>query len=175
MGFVLKRLRESDWQELRSMRLKALRSDPSVFASNYDKESAMTEAEWRSWLQNENDAATFVLYEDNVPVGITGIGVDRDDRTKTRAVLWGSWLEPQIRRKGLSAILYAERIAWAKQHPSIERIVVSHRASNTASKRAILKHGFVPTDRVAETWPDGTREEKICYTLTVKLPASRKL
>ena len=175
MGISVKRLRENDWQELRSMRLKALESDPSVFGSHYEKESALTEAEWRSWLQTDNDAATFVLYEDDVPVGMTGIGVDREDPTKKRAVLWGSWLEPRVRGKGLSNIMYAERIAWAKQHPTIETIVVSHRASNTASKRAILKHGFIPTHNVEEVWPDGTREERVSYALAVKSPGHQEI
>ena len=157
------------------MRLKALQSDPSAFGSHYEKESAMTEAEWRSWLQPDNDAATFVLYENDVPIGITGIGVDRDDPTKRRAVLWGSWLEPRVRGKGLSNLMYAERIAWAKQHPTVETIVVSHRASNGASKRAILKHGFVRTYQVEELWPDGTREEKVSYALAIKSADSQEI
>lgn len=72
------------------MRLKALQSDPGVFGSNYQKEAAMTEAEWKSWLQTD-DAAIFLVYEDDAaPIGMTGIAVDRGDPSKRRAVLWGS-------------------------------------------------------------------------------------
>lgn len=135
----------------------------------------MTEADWKSWLQTEKDAAIFLLYEENVPAGITGVAVDRDDPTKRRAVFWGSWLEPRLRGKGLSDRMYAERVAWARQHPTIETIVVSHRASNRAAKQAILKHGFIPTHEVDEVWPDGTREVKICYALTVKSARSPEI
>ena len=165
----MKRLREDDWPDLRSMRLKALKSDSSVFASSYEKESAMTEADWKRRLQTENDAAIFLLYEDDVPVGMTGIGVDRNDSTKRRAILWGSWLEPRLRGKGLSHLMFAERIAWARQHPTIERITVFHRASNAAARHAILKHGFLATQELDELWPDGTCEKQICFALTVKV------
>jgi hypothetical protein len=39
----------------------------------------MTEADWKSWLQTEKDAAIFLLYEENMPVGITGVAVESHD------------------------------------------------------------------------------------------------
>ncbi len=161
---LIKRLNENDWQELRALRLKALQSDPAVFGSNYQKESTMTESEWKNWLQSE-DAAIFILYENTTPLGMTGINVDRDDPTKKTAILWGSWLEPHARGKGLSKIMYRERIAWAKKHPTIERIVVSHRASNLRSKRAAQKHGFLFTHTVNKVWTDGIHDENMFYEL----------
>src|SRR5262249_13349176 len=111
----VKQAQESNWQDLRFIRLKALQSDPSVFESNYQKESAMTEAEWKSWLQTD-DTAIFLIYEDASLIGMTGIAVDRGDPTKKRAILWGSWLEPSARGKGLSQIMYQRRIKWAEKH-----------------------------------------------------------
>lgn len=167
MNISIKQIKENDWQELRSLRLKSLQFDPTVFGSNYQKESAYTEADWRKMLQNE-DTAIFLLYEDDAPIGITGISVDRDDSAKKKAHLWGSWLEPHIRGKGISALLYQARIAWAKQHPTIETILVSHRASNLSSMHANQKHGFVFTHKQDKVWPDDGHDEQLFYELIIK-------
>ena len=167
MAISIERLIENQWQELRDVRLKALQADPSVFDSNYERESAMTDADWKSWLQT-NDTAIFILYEDATPIGMTAISVDRDDPTKKRAILWGSWLERLARGKGVSKMMYEARLAWAKEHPTIETIVVSHRASNLSSKQANQRHGFVFTHTMEKLWPDGTRDDNLFYTLDVK-------
>jgi RimJ/RimL family protein N-acetyltransferase len=168
MDIVIRRAGESDWQELRSVRLKALLTDPSVFCSNHQTESAMSETEWKEWLRGE-DKAVFLLYEKDILIGMTGIAVMKSDPSMKTAILWGSWLEPQARGKGLSKCMYEKRIEWAKKHPSVERIVVSHRASNLSSKRANQKYGFQFTHVIEdETWPDGTREDNVFYSLSVK-------
>jgi RimJ/RimL family protein N-acetyltransferase len=167
MGVIIKQLTEGDWQALRSIRLKALQSDPSVFGSNYQKESAYTESDWKKMIQNKN-TAIFLLYEDDAPIGMTGISIDREDPTKKRANLWGSWLEPHARRRGLSKTMYLARISWAREHPSIEKIIVSHRASNLSSRYANQKHGFIFTHKLDKIWPDGTQDEHIFYALDTK-------
>lgn len=167
MTILIKQLGENDWQELRAIRLKALQSDPAVFGSNYQKEAAMTEADWKDWLRTD-DGAIFMLYDHTRPIGMTGIAVDRDDPTKKKAILWGSWLESLARGKGLSEMMYRERIVWAKEHPTIEKIIVSHRASNLRSKHANRKHGFLFTHKENKVWPDGTPDENIFYELRIK-------
>jgi RimJ/RimL family protein N-acetyltransferase len=171
MNLSVSQANESDWQDLRFIRLKALQTDPAVFSSNYQKESAMTEAEWKSWLQTD-DAAIFLIRENSILIGMTAISVDRDDVMRKRAILWGSWLEPSARGKGLSRIMYQKRIEWATKHPTIEQIIVSHRASNLPSKYANQKYGFQYTHIEDKIWPDGTREENVFYALNTRRPSA---
>jgi len=167
MNTTIRRLTEDDWLEYSQVRLKALQTDPRVFGSNYEKESRMTEAEWRKRLQPD-DSAIFLIYEDETPIGTTGVSIDRDDATGKSAFLWGSWLEPDFRGKGLSELIYQTRINWAKQHPTVEKIIVSHRASNLASKYANQKHGFIFTHTNEKVWIDGVTENEIFYELKIK-------
>ena len=60
------------------------------------------------------------------------------------------------------------RIAWARAHPTVERVLVSHRASNVASMRANQRHGFVLTGRAPCEWPDGTVDDEVCYELRLR-------
>ena len=171
MRICIKQLTEADWRALSKVRLMALQTDPGVFGSTYDSESKFTETDWRSRLDSAK-TAIFMIFENQTPVGMTCISLDRDDPTNRTALLWGSWLEPLIRGKGLSELMYEARINWAKVHPTIEKIIVSHRASNLSSKYANQKHGFSPTGVVTErVWPDGIREKEFHYQLTISKEA----
>ena len=167
MNVFIKQLTENDWREFSQVRLKALQTDPRVFGSNYEKESQMTEADWRSRLQAK-DNAVFLIYENEMAIGMTAVSVDRDDPTKKTGLLWGSWLAPHFRGKGLSELMYQTRIKWAKEQPTVEKIIVSHRASNLSSKYANQKHGFVLTHKTEKVWTDGVTEDEIFYELEIK-------
>jgi RimJ/RimL family protein N-acetyltransferase len=167
MNISVRQLTADDWREYREMRLKGLQTDPLVFGSNYEYESKFTEDEWKSRLQSD-DSATFMLFDDEKPIGITSVGVNREDATGKTALLWGTWLAPQYRGRGLSDLIYKTRIEWAKSRPSIEKIIVSHRASNLASKHANQKHGFRFTHTQEKVWTDGATEDEVCYELHIK-------
>jgi RimJ/RimL family protein N-acetyltransferase len=167
MSVSIRQLSENEWRILAAVRLKALRSDPSVFGSNFESESKFTEKDWRIRLQSD-DSAIFIIFDDQIPIGMTGVSVFRDDPAKRTAIFWGSWIEPRFRRQGLSNLLYQARIEWAKAHPIIERIIVSHRASNVASKFANQKHGFVFTRTHEKVWTDGKIEDEVCYELKLE-------
>jgi RimJ/RimL family protein N-acetyltransferase len=167
MNVFIKQLTENDWREFSRVRLTALQTDPKVFGSNYEKESQMTEADWRTRLQAK-DNAIFLLYDGETPIGVTAVSVDREDPTKKTALLWGSWLAPHFRGKGLSELMYQTRIDWAKAQPTVEKIIVSHRASNLSSKHANQKHGFDLAHKTEKVWTDGATEDEIFYELKIK-------
>ena len=165
--YSIRKLGESDWRMYREIRLKALKGDPSVFGSNFEYESNLTEKDWLEPLRRQADIAIFVIFCWEQPVGITGISVDRDDPTKRTAVLWGSWLELAARGKGLSKLFYEARIKWASEHATVQRVIVSHRASNLSSKFANQKFGFVPTHVTEKLWNDGSAEDEFHYELVL--------
>lgn len=165
MNVSIRQLTAEDWRVFSQVRLRALKSDPLVFGSNYEKESQFTEADWRSRLEQSDDSAVFMLFANKTPIGITGVSVFRDDPTGKTALLWGSWLAPDFRGKGLSELMYKARLDWAKQHQTVKRIIVSHRASNLASKYANQKHGFIFTRTHEKVWADGATEDEVCYEL----------
>jgi RimJ/RimL family protein N-acetyltransferase len=167
MQYSIQKLEEKDWRVFSEIRLRALQTDPTVFGSTYDVETKFEAADWKSRLSSP-DSAVFAVFDNNRPVGMTGVGVDRNDPTKRTALFWGSWLEPDARCKGISMLLYEARIEWAKQQPGVERIIVSHRESNLASKFANQKFGFVPTHETEKVWNDGITEKEFHYELILK-------
>lgn len=152
---------QDDWERVKAIRLEALQTDPGVYGSTYARESGYDEAAWRAWIASPG-RCMFLLLEEEAPVGLTGVITDRDD--PTTAVCVASYLKPAYRGQKLSRIFYQARIDWARGR-GYRRLVVGHRASNTASMRANQAFGFQETHREPHTWPDGTSEPEVLYEL----------
>jgi len=164
----LRQMTVDDGALLRDIRLLALSADPRVFGSSFAKEKEYDAAIWRSWLEDA-DVAIFGLFDDaDAVAGMTAISLSRDDPARRTAKLWGSWMRPDLRGRGFSELFYRARIDWARRHPEVEKIIVSHRASNIASMKANQKHGFIFTHRAPHIWPDGAAEDQLFYELVIK-------
>lgn len=161
----VRRFTPDEWRAYKGVRLKALLSDPSVFGSSHAREVNEPDEKWLNTLSS-SDVAVFGVFRFGDVIGMTGIVMDKTD--KSAAKLWGSWLEPAWRGKGLSEKMYRARLEWARNNPQVERVIVSHRESNTASKKANRKHGFRQTHTEQRTWPDGVAETEIYYELILK-------
>lgn len=166
MNVQINQLAENDWVKFKNIRLRALHTDSNVFGSNYERESNFAETDWRERLAAA-DNAIFLLSDGETPIGVTCVSVDRNDPSGKTALLWGTWLAPEYRGRNLSNLMYRTRLEWAKRQPSVEKVIVSHRASNFASKFANKKHGFVQTHAVQKVWSDGEIEDEIFYELKV--------
>ena len=155
-----------EWADLRAIRLRALQNHPDVFSSNYKREEAYDEARWREMIAQDT-GCVFGLYDGDKVIGLTGVFVSRDDPTGKTAVFAMSYIDPAYRGQKLSRYLYEARIGWAQAQPQIEKIVISHRESNEASRRANQAFGFQHIDTQAKDWPDGTSENEMIYQLDV--------
>ncbi len=151
-----------DTMAYKAVRLEALQREPGMFCSSYATEAAFTDEQWQGRIMGSNQSR-FGLYYGEELIGITGIIIE--DAAREEAYLTHSYIRKEHRGKGLSRLLYEARIAWAKER-GIKRLLISHRASNTASMKANQKFGFRYTHKSSQTWPpDGTVEDLLHYEL----------
>jgi RimJ/RimL family protein N-acetyltransferase len=141
-----------EWQLFKTVRLKALASDPSAFGRSYAQEATFTDQEWQARLQ-DTDAAMFGIFENGALIGMTGLYIHPEDPQTTRFM--ADWLEPAARGKGYAAKMHEARTAWAKARPGIHRLSICYRADNTTAKRIGEKFGFTFTHADDHIWPDG--------------------
>lgn len=165
MTVAIRQLAPAEWQAFRELRLKALASDGGNFFRTVAEERERPEAHWREMLGSE-DGAVFGLFDGEMLIGITAVYIDRAISARDTAGLGMTWVEPAFRGRGLSALIYATRITWARR-PGVRRIAVSHRAGNESSRRAMLAHGFVPVGATPHDWPDGARVDNVSYELAL--------
>ena len=167
MNITLRALTASEWIDVRDLRLHALKTEPGVFRSSFDKEAFEPPERWQETIQGD-DHQLFGLFDEAQLIGITAVFTSRDDPTGQTALLAYTFIQPQYRGLGLSRLFYKARLDWIKSRPQYTRVVVSHRASNERSRHAILRHGFVESGDVERTWPDGATEPEITYELNPK-------
>ena len=166
-NYTIRRFTSDDAPTYKHMRLEALQTEAGMFGSSHSREAAFADELWRERLANPH-AAFFGLYDGNELIGITGILVADKEKPDT-ALMVASYIRKAYRGMGLSAMLYAARIAWAKAH-GIKRIELAHRASNAASKGANAKFGFKYTRSEAREWLDGGKEDIVYYELKTPNP-----
>jgi RimJ/RimL family protein N-acetyltransferase len=163
---TIRALGASEWEVFKDFRLHALKIAPGVFASSYDDAMTRSPEEWQLLVSGPTHQV-FGLFELSRLIGITAVFASREDPSGQTAMLAMSFLSSEYRGRGLSRLFYEARLDWIRMRPQFKRVVVSHRASNEASRRANRKFGFVETGRGPRVWPDGTMEDEIFYELWV--------
>ena len=158
---AVRRLSELDLEDYKAIRLEALAQAPGNYASNFARESQLSQDEWLVRLRNPN-GALFGVYLGSQIVGLTGVMIDNGQ--PEQAVMVQSYLRAELRGQGHSQKLYEPRIAWAREQ-GLRRIVVSHRADNLSSRGAILRNGFHFTRQESYRWPDGAEVDQLHYAL----------
>lgn len=160
-------LEPSEWKPFRDFRLGALKAAPGSFAGSFDDEVKRSPEDWRREIHAPTHQV-FGLFDEEILIGITAAFTWRGDPTGQTAVLAMSFILPRYRGRGLSRLLYESRLAWIRDRPKFRRVIISHRASNEASRHANQKHSFVPTERVSRVWPDGQTEDEVFYELKIR-------
>jgi RimJ/RimL family protein N-acetyltransferase len=150
----------------KEFRLQALKVAPGVFATSYEEAVTRSPEQWQTTIRGPVHQV-FGLFDDERLIGITAVFTSRDDPSGETAELAMSFILPEYRGQGLSRLLYETRLDWIRAQPQFRRVIVSHRASNEASRRANQRYGFLPIGRSTRKWPDGKSEDEIFYQLLI--------
>jgi RimJ/RimL family protein N-acetyltransferase len=164
---MIRALARDDWQAFRDIRLEALRGDPGLFFTSVDQDIQITDDEWQKRLDLPTQRF-FGFFDGTVLSGISGVVTSRDDASGATALFVASYLRPAYRGRGIGTQFHQARLAWAHAQPQFMQILVSHRASNEPSRRAILRSGFVETGRILRRWPDGATDHEVLYRLALR-------
>jgi GNAT superfamily N-acetyltransferase len=135
---VIKRVDESDWAQLRLVRLAALGEAPSAFASTLEREQQFDDEDWRARTRS---GTTFLAFRTGVPVGIAaGIeGASADER----AVV-AMWVHPDHRRAGVASALLEAVRTWARDDGACTLTLWVTR-TNDAATSLYRRAGFAAT------------------------------
>jgi RimJ/RimL family protein N-acetyltransferase len=159
--YSLRKFSVADWKLYRAIRLKALAISPLVYGSHYQLEWEFDDAHWVGRLGNERNAI-WGLYHNEELIGVTAANSNPDQPDEVRFT--HSFILPEHRGKGLSALFYKARIEWARAN-NMKRAVVTHRAGNEPSRAANQRHGFRYVRTEKRVWPDGVEDDHLIYVL----------
>jgi RimJ/RimL family protein N-acetyltransferase len=134
----------------RRIRLEALRSEPSFYASSYEDWVSLSVDEWKQRLHDP----VFVAFRDDEPVGITGLLRQRASKMAHRATIIMVYVRKNLRGTGLARTLLGTVADYARDI-GILQLELAVSAENPAAIRFYLREGFSEVGRI----PGGFRHD----------------
>ncbi|BCL77343.1 N-acetyltransferase [Jeongeupia sp. HS-3] len=142
MTTTIRRLIPTDAPRYQALRLSALRDAPSAFGSSYEAEKDHPIATIEARLAPAPDRGLFGAFDGDELVGTAGLGRESMLKLRHKAILWGMYVAPGYRQRGLAGALIDETIALAKSVNDLRQINLSVNAGNTAALRLYESAGF---------------------------------
>jgi ribosomal protein S18 acetylase RimI-like enzyme len=143
----IRRIREEDLSEVRSLRLTALATDPLAFGSTLAREQAFDEATWTDRAHRGATApleATWVA--EHPSEGLVGmIGVFPTPEEFHMVALW---VVPSARGRGVGRRLVRQLLDWCAVTDPARPVLLSVNPRQRAAVSLYLASGFRPTGRV---------------------------
>jgi ribosomal protein S18 acetylase RimI-like enzyme len=126
-----------------ALRLRALREDPIPFLSSYEEEEDRSVEDVAAHLR-ESDPATRVLgaFRRGILVGTLGSYRNALLKARHRATLWGMYVAPEERRRGIGKVLLSMAIKQLRALGDIEQIELTVVTSQLAAGHLYRSAGF---------------------------------
>jgi ribosomal protein S18 acetylase RimI-like enzyme len=166
-GDGIRRVRPEDAGLLRTLRLRALETDPGAFGSTRDEAARRDDAHWQTWAEEHSagdDRCTLIALGDGNPVGL--VRSERDPAMPAVFWIYSLWVAPEVRRRGLGLRLLARAEQWigVSGGRQVELDVVE---GETAALRLYERAGYRLDGRRVPARQPGSSELGMQKTLTV--------
>jgi RimJ/RimL family protein N-acetyltransferase len=139
---IVRRLVASDTAVYHELRLTALRTEPTAFASTAEAEERRTVADIVPRIAS---AESFVVGAFDPLAGLIGLGgFYREAGPKMRHIgwIWGMFVVPEFRGRGLAGRILASLIEDARHVPGVQQLQLRVISSNSAAQRLYESAGF---------------------------------
>jgi ribosomal protein S18 acetylase RimI-like enzyme len=156
---MIRVLGENDALELLTLRLRALRDAPDSFLSTYEAEAAESESVTAERLRRTADAkdsGVLGAFEDGALVGMLGIVRDTQRKASHRAHLWGMYVAPEARKRGIGRALLDAAIARLRA-AGVEQLHLTVSTKADSARRLYRHVGFALIGTLREAMKDGER------------------
>lgn len=127
-----------DWEDFKAIRLRALADSPTSFGATLAEATAQPDTAWRDRL--DVPGPTIITYLGEIPVAMGGLFVPEG---ASDAFIWGMWVAPEARGRGLGQAILRELLGHADR---LGRNVLLHvTEGNDGARRLYEANGFVST------------------------------
>ncbi|MHB0875191.1 MAG: GNAT family N-acetyltransferase [Anaerolineae bacterium] len=133
-----------DAQAFRDMRLEALLDSPEAFGWSYEE---FLQRPMNAIVQQLADATgegdcILGAFDGKDLVGITGCYRRAGLKERHKGYIWGVYVSPQARRRGIARQLMTEALSRARRWPGVEQVHLTVVANNTDARSLYVSLGF---------------------------------
>jgi RimJ/RimL family protein N-acetyltransferase len=162
-SFTFHRLLASDARAFQQLRLEGLRDHPEAFSAAWEEECLQPLSWFAERLEN---SVVLGAWRGDTLVGIAGLFVPLSPRQRHKNVLWGFYVQPQVRGTGLAQELLGRIISHAATRA--EEILLNVAASNGPALRLYKNAGFQEYGLERRAFKTGDRyDDDILMSLTL--------
>lgn len=137
MPFEVRRLSPADCHDYRTIRLRALETEPQAFGSVYDVE-ALRPIE--AFAERLATAVVFGAYQDSRIVGMAGFKRESGLKDAHKAFVWGVFVESDYRKMGVGQALISALIVVARAE--VEQLTLAVISENKTAISLYERNGF---------------------------------
>ncbi len=142
---IVKKLTAENIDEYRELRLRGLIEDSDSFLRTYEEEVNITKTFYlhrftNEWAADEN----FILggFSNNELIGFVGFRREYQEKVKHKSLLWGMYVVPELRKKGVGKILIEEILRRTNNMKGLEQINLAVITKNEPAKNLYKSYGF---------------------------------
>ena len=160
----IRRLTATDAAAFQTLRLRALRENPEAFGSTYADEvhrSLDAVAARLAADPMESVVLAAALAPTAALAGVVGCYREGGRKRRHVGVVWGMFVAPEARGRGLGHALLAAVLAEVRAWPGLEQLTLTVVPENAAARALYLRHGFRPVGLA----PRALRDEARYYDL----------
>jgi ribosomal protein S18 acetylase RimI-like enzyme len=138
----VRRLTPDDAAAFHALRLAGLQDTPSAFGSSAAEERDMPPARIAERLAPADVRGIFGAFDGARLVGLCALGREGMAKASHKAFVWGMYVAPDARRRGVGRMLLAEALALARSVTALRQVNLCVNAGNAAAIRLYESAGF---------------------------------
>ncbi|WP_426751608.1 GNAT family N-acetyltransferase [Myxococcus sp. Y35] len=164
---TLRRLQPDDVEVFRALRLRGLQDSPEAFAASLEEDAALPLDALRGWLSGTSQCVLGAFDGEHL-VGVLGLKREARAKLAHKAVVWGMYVVPEARSRGVGRRLLSALIEEARKMGGIQCLLLGVAVGNAPAHALYRSMGFRTYGvephalRVGETFVD---EELMVLTL----------
>src|SRR5262249_40640576 len=140
----IRAIRPEDADALRELRLEALRDNPLAFTADLAESEAHPPEHWRDLAARaggEGNELIVVADGHTDLAGMAGIYLPKQPKLRHSGAIWGVYVRPAVRGRGLGEAIVNEVLDWARER-KLMTVRLSVVATNHWAKRCYERCGF---------------------------------
>jgi ribosomal protein S18 acetylase RimI-like enzyme len=136
----IKKLAPARWDDLKKLRLEALKSEPTAFGSSFEEEVDAPKEEWQRRIGN-----TIFALHNGQPVGMMVYVVSNRLKMKHIADIHGVYVNHKFRNQGIGNLMFSRALCLIKENVQVRKIKLTVNPKQTQAVGLYKKHGFEVT------------------------------
>jgi RimJ/RimL family protein N-acetyltransferase len=168
----------ADAEEFQAIRLRGLRESPEAFGSTYDEDVELPLDVVAARLERASPPAARVVigaYDGGRLVGTVACVQHGKVKARHKAVIWGMYVAPEARGRGLGRRLLGRVIDEAREWPGVEWLTLTVVERARAARALYVAAGFRPFGREPDGLRQGNERDTVEYlALALREPPERE-